>query len=136
MQLRFVGSVLIGGALCAGVAACSKTDAPAAEASGSGGAVAYEVVTVERPESVEAYHKLYRATYDMCAVTRQNLKLPPPPPMKVPPSDFISQRTTYTSDGKAYLVKEEHFLYKVSIGPCSGDQPSGATSRPSGSTFK
>ena len=110
--------------LCAVTAACSKTNtsAPADMATGAGSTLseaavsdagtAYEVVTVERPESVEAYHKAYRTTYDICAATRATLKMPPPAPMKVPPADFISQRTTYTSDGKAYLVKEEHFIYK------------------------
>jgi hypothetical protein len=84
----------------------------ASKGAASDAGVAYEVVTVERPESVEAYHKAYRATYDICTTTRATLKMPPPAPMKVPPADLTSQRTTYTSDGNAYLVKEEHFIYK------------------------
>jgi hypothetical protein len=73
----------------------------ASKVAASDAGVAYEVVTVERQESVEAYHQAYKATYDICATTRATLKMPSPVPMKTPPADFISQRTTYTSDGKA-----------------------------------
>jgi hypothetical protein len=124
MPVRSPGFLLPLIVLCASAVACSKTNTPAPADAATGAAptasksaasdagVAYEVVTVERPESVEAYHKAYKATYDICATTRATLKMPPPAPMKVPPADFISQRTTYTSDGKAYLVKQEYFVYK------------------------
>lgn len=124
MSFRSPGYLLRLIVLCASTMACSKTNtsAPADLATGaasttskvtaSDASVVYQVVTVERPESVEAFHKAYRATYDICAATRATLKMPPPAPMKVPPADFISQRTTYTSDGKAYLIKQEYFIYK------------------------
>lgn len=114
MQLRSYISLVACGALSVGLVACSKIDVP-----GAGGAdTSYEIVTVERPESVAEYHKLYKATYKMCAYAREVQKLPPPPPMLQPPADFISQRTTHTSDGKTYLVKSEYFTYKVrSEGP-------------------
>lgn len=106
--------------LCLALAACSRTDAPtaaphavAAPHADGGRGIAYEVVTVERPESVADYHRLYRLTYENCAQIRQAKKMGPPPPMKQPPADYITQRLTYISDGKAYLVKEEHFDYVV-----------------------
>jgi hypothetical protein len=49
----------------------------------------------------------------MCAGLREILKMPPPAPMLRPPADFISQRNTYTSDGKAYLTRQEFFTYKM-----------------------
>jgi hypothetical protein len=113
--MRVLMRLCSGGAMVAVVcllAACSKTDATAASPSGGGG-LSYEVVTIERPESVADYHKLYQATYKICAATREILKQPPPPPMLQPPADFMTGRTTYTSDGKAFLVKEEHFMYKM-----------------------
>ena len=127
MPVRSPGFFLVLIVLCAGIVACSKTNtstpadmvmdvaSTASKVAASDAGVAYEVVTAERPESVEAYHKAYRATYDICATTRATLKMPPPAPMKVPPADFISKRTTYTSDGKAYLVKEEHFIYQAKM---------------------
>ena len=59
----------------------------AAGVPGAAMATSYDVVTVERPESVEAYHQAYKAGYDICASTRQTLKLPPPAPMLQPPAN-------------------------------------------------
>ena len=125
MPFRSCISILTLTALYAAVAGCSRTDTAAAAsaatapptsgpAAGANGNVSYEVVTVERPESVADFHKLYRASYDLCAGIRESKKLPPPPAMKQPPADFVSQRTTYASDGKAYLVKNDYFRYNVS----------------------
>lgn len=89
---------------------CDRANsAPAGKAPGT----SYELVTVERPESVEAYHQLYKAGYDMCVHAREMLKMPPPAPMLQPPASYIAQRTTYVSDGKAFLTKEEHFHYSM-----------------------
>ena len=127
MPFRSCSSIVILAALCAAVAGCSKTDPTAAATATSApvaaslpatkadAQVSYEVVTVERPESVADFHKLYKARYDMCAGVREAKKLPPPPAMKEPPADFISKRTTFASDGKAYLVKNEYFQYDVSM---------------------
>jgi hypothetical protein len=115
--MRSRGSIFILAALCAASVACSRTDSAAVPvaAAATGGGSSYEVVTVERPESVGDYHKLYKAGYDMCATTRELKKMPPPPPMLQPPADFISERKTYISDGKAYLVKQEYFVYKMKM---------------------
>lgn len=111
MPLHRSPRILACAVLAASALGCSKSPAPSTPATAG---TTYEVVTVERPESVENYHRMYKAMYDMCAETRVKvLKLPPPSPMKQPPADYISQRTTYVSDGKAYLVKQEHFAYKM-----------------------
>lgn len=111
------------------VTACSKAGSSAAPIGGtnepktttaSAGQPSYEVVTVQRPESLDAFHKIqYYGVYKMCALTRETNKLPPPPPMKVPPPDYVSERRTYTSDGKAYLLKDESFMYRVKFEPPS-----------------
>jgi hypothetical protein len=87
-----------------------------------GGAPSYEVVTVQRPESVADYHRLYKAEYEMCATTRvEVLELPAPKPMLQPAPDYITQRDTYVSDGKSWLHKQEYFGYKLVDGdPTSG----------------
>lgn len=111
--------------LCTGLGACSRQDGGAqapvqAAAAAPAKGVSYEVVTVERPESVDDYHKLYRASYDMCAATRKLQSLPPPPPMKQPPADYIIERDTRISDGASTYVKSEYFTYKVAS---EGDAP-------------
>lgn len=135
MPFRSPTSMFILAAICAATAACSKTDAtaaanvanaagaPAAPAASTpaaakrsaepGASGSYEVVTIERPESVTEFHKLYKTSYDLCAGIRESKKLPPPPAMKQPPAEFISKRNTFASDGKAYLVKTENFRYDV-----------------------
>jgi hypothetical protein len=126
--MRGSGTLLV--LLGAALAACSKgeagagapVEAPRAAAAAPGKGVSFEVVTVHRPESVEEYHRLYRASYDMCALIRQAKSLPPPPPLRQPPADFISQRNTRISDGAAsYYVKHEYFIYKVES---EGETPS------------
>jgi hypothetical protein len=61
---RFFNLTMLVAALCA----CSKSgvvaDLPSAAAS-------YKLVTVERPENVEAFHTPYKAIYDMCAGMRK-----------------------------------------------------------------
>ena len=117
-------AALLLASLCAGLAACSRDEAataarPAAHIPAKG--ISYEVVTVQRPESVEEYHKLYRGTYETCASIRKSQSMPPPAPMKQPPPDFVIQRETYISDGTAYYSKREDFAYVVDS---SGDRPS------------
>jgi hypothetical protein len=98
-------------ALC--LAGCSRLEASPGPARGA--LPSYELVTVERPESVAEYHKLYRGTYEMCAATRKLLKRSPPAPMLQPPADFITERKTYASDGKAFLTIGEYFTYHVEM---------------------
>jgi len=118
--------------LCTAVLACSRQDAVAeapvqdtpATAAAPTKAVPYEIVTVQRPESVDDFHKLYRVSYDLCALVRKAKSLPPPPPLAAPPADFITQRDTYISDGVATYVKNEYFTYKVES---EGETPSCAS---------
>lgn len=114
MRVHFRFVILATASLSTGLAACSKTGAPAVPGSAAA-AGAYEVVTVERPESVAAFHQLYKGTYAMCAHTREVLKRSPAPPMLQPPEDYVTKRMTYTSDGTAYLVATEYYFYKIKM---------------------
>lgn len=112
MNLHYPHLFLCQAALLASLTGCSQSDT-AADSSAAGDGRSYELVTVERPESVEHYHRLYKAGYEMCAGTRALLKLPPAPPMLQPAKDYIINRTTHTSDGQAYLIRQEYFTYKM-----------------------
>ncbi len=118
--------------LCLAGSACSRQDSAAeapvqntqATAAAPAKSVSYEVVTVQRPESVEDYHQLYRASYDMCAQIRKAKSLPPPPPLAQPPASYITQRDTYIGDGASIYVKSEYFNFNVNT---EGDTPSCAS---------
>lgn len=115
MKLRYPRLALCSLALIAGLPGCAPSEASADSAASAKGR-SYELVTVERPESVEEYHGMYKATYEMCAGVRKLQKKSPAPPMLQPPSDYIIQRTTQTHDGKeAYLFHQEYFVYKVEM---------------------
>lgn len=86
----------------------------------AGNAGSYEIVSVTRPESVDTYHALYKAAYDMCATHRAAMKLPPAAPMKQPPPDFVEERNTFVSDGKAFLEKKEGFRMDLDGNPETG----------------
>ncbi|QJE01885.1 hypothetical protein HH212_19210 [Massilia forsythiae] len=70
-------------------------------------------MTVQRPESIDDYHKLYRESYDLCAGIRKSKSLPPPAPLVPPSPGYVIQRDTYVGDGAATYVKNEYFTYKV-----------------------
>ena len=113
MQARYhlcFAAVFLGLLGCSKAGGSASPGTPAASAAQAG---SYELVTVQRPESVAAYHKMYAASYEMCAALRKTLKMPPPAPMLQPAADYVIQRDTYVSDGRAYLTKEEHFLYTM-----------------------
>lgn len=117
--------------VCAAVSACSRQDAATAAPAPSKQATAhapapakgpsYEIVTVQRPESVDDYHKLYRAAYELCAHMRKSKSLPPPPPLVPPSPGYVIQRDTYIGDGAATYVKNEYFTYQVAS---EGETPS------------
>jgi hypothetical protein len=115
---------------------CNKTgaaDASASKPSPAGnarGAGSYEIVTVTRPESVDAYHAPYRAMYEICASSRELVKLPPAAPMKKPAPDFIEQRDTFVRDGDVFLHKRENFAMKL----VSSDPKAGCDTRLEAST--
>lgn len=81
----------------------------------------YEIVTQVRPESLEAYMKIPRKAYDVCALARTAMKLPPPAPLVALPADFVIKRSTYLSSGKGYLIRdEEFFVYINDMAPETG----------------
>jgi hypothetical protein len=97
--LRCTGAAL---AMFVTLAACGRQTVDAA-------ANPYEIVTQTRPESLEAYIKMFRPAYDGCALVRAAQKLPPPPPLIALPADFVMKRSTYLSSGSAYLIRHEEF---------------------------
>jgi hypothetical protein len=106
--------------------AASNTSASTPSLSGNAShAGSYEIVTVTRPESVDAYHALYRTSYEICATARELVHLPPPAPMKQPPANFIEQRDTYISDGKVFFHKQENFTMTL----VNGDPKAGCETR-------
>jgi hypothetical protein len=117
-------------------AGCNRTgaaDASASQPSLAGNARnagSYEIVTVTRPESVDAYHAPYRAMYEICASSRELVKLPPAAPMKKPAPDFIEQRDTFVRDGDVFLHKRENFAMKL----VSSDPKAGCDTRLEAST--
>ncbi|QNA90000.1 hypothetical protein G4G28_18550 [Massilia sp. Dwa41.01b] len=100
---RRVGAAL---AMFTALAACDRQTAGATGQS-------YEIVTQVRPESLEAYMKIPRKAYDVCALAREALKLPPPPPLVVLPADFVIKRSTYLGSGKGYLIRHEEFVVDI-----------------------
>jgi hypothetical protein len=83
-----------------------STGAPAASAPAAGNT--YEIVTVTKPESVEAHLKPERAMHQMCATLAQQKGVPVQPFPAVPAQYFI-QRDTHVSDGRRYLSRTETY---------------------------
>jgi hypothetical protein len=81
-------------------------------------ALPYEIVTQERPESQEAYMRVYRQAYDVCARVRAMQNLPPPPPLVTLPADFVIKRSTYLSSGRDYLIRHEEFNVEIDETDC------------------
>jgi hypothetical protein len=101
-------------AACAAVlmlaaAGCSKGNAagsaaPAADAGGAAKSGGYVLITRLRPEAPEKFRPQVRAAYVTCAdlakmAHRQVVPFPVLPP------DFVTERTTYASDGKRTMVR-------------------------------
>ncbi|WP_312551639.1 hypothetical protein [Massilia sp.] len=102
MSGRAVASVGSALGMFAALPACDRQTVDAA-------AQPYEIVTQMRPESLEAYMKVFRLAYDMCARVRAIQHLPPPPPLVALPADFVTKRSTYLSSGSGHLIRHEEF---------------------------
>ena len=90
--------------LAAGLfAACGSSQTPAAEPA----AQAYELVLLERPDSVEGYVAIQRAVYDLCA-TSQQIKQGPVKPFPALPATLGTDRITYLVRGRDIVVQHEH----------------------------
>jgi len=101
--VRCIGAAL---GIVATLAACEPRAVDAA-------AQPYEIVTQLRPESPEAYMKLFRRAHLVCALAREAMKLPPPPPLVTLPADFVIKRSTYLGSGSSYLIRYEEFVVDI-----------------------
>lgn len=99
MHLRSLGSWAVIAALLAG---CGSPQAPAAEHAGS----AYELVLLEKPDSVEGYAKVDRSVYDLCVVSAQTNHTAAKPFPQLPAS-LGTTRTTYLIRGRDRVVRQE-----------------------------
>jgi len=100
MHVRSRGSC---GLITAGLlAVCGSPQAPAAEHAGS----AYELVLLEKPDSVEGYAKVDRGVYDLCvASAHANHTTAKPFPQL--PASLGTLRTTYLIRGRDRVVRRE-----------------------------
>ena len=85
----------------------------AAASPGAGKVKSYDIVTEMRPESLETFLHLPRTAYDICAMTRHNMKLGPALPFVTVPADFVFERKTYLRSGDAYLIRDEQFFVDI-----------------------
>lgn len=90
--------------LLASLSGCNReaASAPAAQAQ------AYKLVTQHRPVSLQAYHAMGRAAYDMCVALAEQNKQPVKPFVTIP-HDFVAQRDTMQSDGVSYYWKVQTY---------------------------
>lgn len=91
---------------------CERHVADAA-AAGSAAGMAYDISTQTRPESVEGYSKFFQGLHQVCAASRQMMGLPAAAPMVVIPANFVTERSSYVSDGKTFLTQHEEFYVDV-----------------------
>jgi hypothetical protein len=84
------------------IAGCGARQAPAADTAG----VAYELVVLERPDSVESYAKVERGVHDLCVVAAEasHVKAKPFPQL---PASLGATRSTYFIRGRDRVVREE-----------------------------
>jgi len=93
--------------------ACDRGGAQASTSAGSTHA-SYEVVTQTRPESVAGYASLnYLLAYGECKFAREAMNLPAPKAAVQLPKDFIIERNTWLSNGKAFLSRREEFFVDI-----------------------
>ncbi|HWX65842.1 MAG TPA: hypothetical protein VNZ27_05365 [Rhodanobacter sp.] len=104
------------------LAACnnsgSSTDGSVATASAPVGSSAtgngYEVVLIDRPTPADGMlHGMGDMAYKLCVVGADSLHVPVKPFPQMP-DDYITQRTTYISDGRSWMKKTES-VYKVDV---------------------
>jgi hypothetical protein len=92
------------GLACLQLTGCGEsTGAPGGPAPA---ARSYEIVTVTRPESVEKQLAIDRARHDACVMAAESRNLPVKPFPAVP-QQYFYERSTYISDGKAFLARSE-----------------------------
>jgi hypothetical protein len=84
------------------IAGCGSGRAPAADNS----AVAYELVLLEKPDSVENYAKVQRGVYDLCVVAARVAHITAKPFPQLPAS-LGATRWTYFIRGRDRVVREE-----------------------------
>ncbi|MDR3447761.1 MULTISPECIES: hypothetical protein [unclassified Dyella] len=119
---RHVQVLPILAACCLTLAACgssgSSTDgqaaATSATTSNSATGTSYEVVLIDRPTPADGMlHVMGDMAYKLCVAAAESLHVPlkPYPHM---PDDYITQRTTYISDGHSWMKKTES-VYKVDL---------------------
>jgi len=127
MQLGFspwwLARVVCAAALMAGVSACNKGNAAgaggAADSRSGGKAGSYGLVTQTRPEAPEKYFPHERRAYALCAEVAQHTNAPVKPFPVLPP-DFVSERSTYASDGSRTVVRKVMYTLDGEATPENG----------------
>jgi hypothetical protein len=84
------------------IAGCGSGQAPAADNSSA----AYELVVVQKPDSVQTYAQVTRDVYDLCVVSAEALHTTAKPFPQLPAS-LGATRTTYLIRGRDRVVREE-----------------------------
>lgn len=98
MSRRFAAVVLSTGL----IVACGVPEAPAAQPVTK----AYELVLMQKPDTVEGYATLPRGLYDFCVTSAQILHLAVKPFPKLP-ATLGATRTTYLFRGRDTVIREE-----------------------------
>jgi hypothetical protein len=84
------------------IAGCGSRQAPAGDNSGR----AYELVMLQKPDSVESYTKVDRGVYDLCVASAQANHTTAKPFPQLPAS-LGTTRSTYLIRGRDRVVREE-----------------------------
>lgn len=88
----------------ASAAAPDQAAAPALAASGD----SYELVQLERPESLNTLIRASKVVYDLCVIGAQAANKPVKP-WPVIPDDFSDKKITTITNGKSIMIKTETF---------------------------
>jgi hypothetical protein len=96
-------------------AGCGSPQAPAAEHSGT----AYELVLLEKPDTLEGYVKVEQAFYGLCVAAAQAMHAATKPFPKLPAS-LGSTRTTYLIRGRDRVVRHE-YLGELDVSKMTAD---------------
>lgn len=104
--------------LAAALPACSDGNAAGASAAGSGKG-SYVLVTQVRPETPEKSFPAARWGYKLCQAAARQMKVAVKP-FPALPAGFVSERTTYASDGKRSMVRKVSYLIDGQATPDAG----------------
>ncbi|SHH24624.1 hypothetical protein [Massilia sp. CF038] len=85
---------------------------PLTYAAGAPATIAYTLTTVSRPASLSDYTRMLRGVHALCVETQKLLGRPSVPFLTMPP-DFVIDRTTYASDGKAFYFRQKSYLVEM-----------------------